>query len=185
MLEDFSHVNEGEQIREDFSPEQMMALDISQFPRYEDTVKLIVCEHYSPGSTTQQKKKLIMMPMVDYVRKQVEAVTLPSNDLRVVIKFIKKHIFTRFGTPRSIISDEGKCFINNLFKTLLAKYDIRHKVVAAYQSQMSVYVEVSDREVKKLLQKMVNAQRKEWYEKFNDALWAYMTAYKMRIGNSP
>ena len=62
MLEDFSHVNEGEQIREDFSPEQMMALDISQFPRYEDTVKLIVCEHYSPGSTTQQKKKLIMMP---------------------------------------------------------------------------------------------------------------------------
>ncbi len=65
---------------------------------------------------------------VDYVSKWIEVVALPSNDSRVVIKFIKKHLFTRFGTLRAIISDGGKNFINHLVKNLLAKYGIRHKV---------------------------------------------------------
>ncbi|XP_049391401.1 uncharacterized protein LOC125855708 [Solanum stenotomum] len=48
-----------------------------------------------------------ILVVVDYVSKWVEAVSLPSNDSRVMIKFIKKHIFTRFSTPRAIISDGG------------------------------------------------------------------------------
>ena len=42
---------------------------------------------------------------VDYVSKWVEAVALSTNDTRVVIKFLKKNIFTQFGTPRALISD--------------------------------------------------------------------------------
>nr|XP_009763076.1 PREDICTED: uncharacterized protein LOC104215035 [Nicotiana sylvestris] len=42
---------------------------------------------------------------VDYVSKWVEAIALPSNDAKVVVSFVKKHIFTRFGTPRVFISD--------------------------------------------------------------------------------
>lgn len=42
---------------------------------------------------------------VDYVSKWVEAVALPTNDAKVVIGFLKKYIFTRYGTPRAIISD--------------------------------------------------------------------------------
>ena len=41
---------------------------------------------------------LYILVAVDCVSKWVEAVALPSNDSRVVIKFIKKHIFTYFGT---------------------------------------------------------------------------------------
>ena len=47
---------------------------------------------------------------VDYMSKWVEAVALPTNDARVVIKFLKKYIFTRFGTPRALISDRGNIF---------------------------------------------------------------------------
>ena len=60
----------------------------------------------------------------DYVSKWVEAVALPSKDARVVVKFLKKIIFIRFGTPRTIISDGGKHFCNHQFKTLLLKYGI-------------------------------------------------------------
>ncbi|XP_049342913.1 uncharacterized protein LOC125807236 [Solanum verrucosum] len=42
---------------------------------------------------------------LDYVFKWVEVVALPSNDGKVVVKFIRKHIFTRFETPRAMISD--------------------------------------------------------------------------------
>ena len=50
---------------------------------------------------------------VDYVSKWVDAVALPSNDAKVVVKFIREHIFTRFGTPWAMISDGGTHFINS------------------------------------------------------------------------
>ena len=59
---------------------------------------------------------------VDYVSKWVEAIATPTNDARVVVKFMKKHIFTRFGTPRAVISDGGKHFCNDQLDRLLSKY---------------------------------------------------------------
>ena len=53
---------------------------------------------------------------VDYVSKWVAAVVYPTNDAKVVIKFLQKHVFTRFGTPRDIISDEGSHFVNKWLK---------------------------------------------------------------------
>ena len=76
--------------------------------------------------------------MVDYVSKWVEAITVPSNDSRVVI-------------PRAIISDGGKHFINNLVKNLLSKYSILHKVATPYHPQSSGQVELSNKEVKHIL----------------------------------
>ena len=49
---------------------------------------------------------------VDYVSKWVEAIASPTNDANVVLKFLKKQILTRFGTPRAIIIDEGTHFCN-------------------------------------------------------------------------
>lgn len=57
---------------------------------------------------------------VAYVSKWIEVVALPTNDSKVVVKFIRKHIFTRFGTPRGIISGGDKHFINNSIYNLLA-----------------------------------------------------------------
>ena len=55
---------------------------------------------------------------VDYVSKWIEAVSLQTNDARVVIKFLKKNIFSRFGVPRDIISDGGSHFCNHQFEKL-------------------------------------------------------------------
>lgn len=49
---------------------------------------------------------------VDYVSKWVEAVEMPTNDAKGVIKFLKRNIFTKFGTPRAIISDACAHFCN-------------------------------------------------------------------------
>ncbi|GJY13886.1 reverse transcriptase domain-containing protein [Tanacetum coccineum] len=55
---------------------------------------------------------------VDYLSKWVEAKALPTNDARVVVKFLKS-LFARFGTPRAIISDHGTHFCNDQFAKLL------------------------------------------------------------------
>ena len=89
---------------------------------------------------------------VDYVSKWIEAIALPSNDSKVVIKFLKKNIFTRFGTPRAIISDGGTHFCNRYFDALLSKYGVTHKVATAYHPQSNGQVEVSNREIKRILE---------------------------------
>lgn len=74
----------------------------------------------------------IYLLVVDYMSKWVEAVTLPTNDSWVVIKFIKKNIFTIFDTLRATISDNITHFYNKLFDDILAKYGVTHKVTTAY-----------------------------------------------------
>ncbi|MGG6712942.1 UNVERIFIED_CONTAM: transposase family protein, partial [Salmonella enterica subsp. enterica serovar Weltevreden] len=73
-----------------------------------------------------------------------------------------KNIFVRFGTSRAIISDGGKHFCNKPFEKLLLKYEVKHKVSAAYHPQTQGQVEVSNRESKRILEKTVNASKKEW-----------------------
>ncbi|XP_069145952.1 uncharacterized protein [Solanum lycopersicum] len=112
---------------------------------------------------------------VDYVSKW-EAIALANDEGNTIIAFLKKNIFSRFGTPKAINSDGGSHFCNKLFKGLLEKYGVRHNVATPYHPQTSRQVEVSKRDIKQILTKTVNASRTDWSRKLDDALWAYRTA---------
>ncbi|GJT86966.1 reverse transcriptase domain-containing protein [Tanacetum coccineum] len=81
---------------------------------------------------------------VDYLSKWVEAKALPTNDARVVCKFLKT-LFSRFGAPRAIISDRGTHFCNDQFTKVMLKYGVTHRLSTAYHPQTSGQVEVSNR----------------------------------------
>nr|XP_009610221.1 uncharacterized protein LOC104103956 [Nicotiana tomentosiformis] len=108
---------------------------------------------------TMFKDAHLWVKAVDYMSKWVEAAALPTNDAKGVIGFLRKNIFTRFGTPRVIINDGGTHFCNRAFAKLLEKYGVRYKVATPYHSQTSGQVEVSNREIKSVLTKTVNATR--------------------------
>ncbi|GJV91219.1 reverse transcriptase domain-containing protein [Tanacetum coccineum] len=121
---------------------------------------------------------------VDYVSKWVEAKALPTNDARVVVKFLKQ-LFSRFGTPRAIISDRGTHFCNDQFSNVLKKYGVTHKLSTSYHPQTSGQVEVSNRGLKRILERTVGEHRAKWADKLDDALWAFRTAFKTPIGCTP
>jgi len=122
---------------------------------------------------------------VDYVSKWVEVVASPNADSKTVVKFLKKNIFTRFGTPRVLISDGGAHFCNTQLAKALDHYGVKHKVALSYHPQTNGQAEVSNREVRRILEKTVSASRKDWSAKLDEALWAYRTAYKSPIGLTP
>ncbi|GKA62781.1 reverse transcriptase domain-containing protein [Tanacetum coccineum] len=97
---------------------------------------------------------------VEYLSKWVEAKALPTNDARVVVKFLKS-LFSRFGAPRAIISDRGTHFGNDKFDKVMSKYGVTYRLSTAFHPQTSGQVEL------------------------DDALWAFRTAYMTLIGCMP
>ncbi|GJR98888.1 reverse transcriptase domain-containing protein [Tanacetum coccineum] len=92
---------------------------------------------------------------VDYLSKWVEAKALPTNDARVV------------------------------FAKVMSKYGITHRLATAYHPQMSGQVKVSNRGLKRILERTVGENRASWSDKLDDALWAFRTAFKTPIGCTP
>ena len=78
---------------------------------------------------------LYILLSVDYVSKWVEAKATKTNDAKVVADFVKSRIFSRFGVPRAMISDQVIHFCNRTIEALMRKYGVTHKVSTPYHPQ--------------------------------------------------
>nr|GEZ11011.1 reverse transcriptase domain-containing protein [Tanacetum cinerariifolium] len=104
------------------------------------------------GLFPSSKGNKYILVAVDYLSKWVEAKALPTNDARVAVKFLKP-LFSRFETPKAIISDRGTHFCNDQFSRVMAKYGVTHRLSTAYHPQTSGQVEVTNCGLKRILER--------------------------------
>nr|GEV18187.1 reverse transcriptase domain-containing protein [Tanacetum cinerariifolium] len=71
------------------------------------------------------------------------------------------------------------------FAKVMLKYGVTHRMATAYHPQTSGQVEVSNRGLKRILERTVGEKRASWSNKLDDALWAFRTAFKTPIGCTP
>ncbi|GJU39771.1 reverse transcriptase domain-containing protein [Tanacetum coccineum] len=158
-------------------------------PKIHDVIKKEVKKLLDAGliypiSDSPLGNKYILVA-VDYLSKWVEAKALPTNDARVVVKFLKS-LFSRFGAPRAIISDRGTYFCNdNLIKVISKIMVSTTSLSTPYHPQTSGQVEVTNRGLKRILERTIGENRASWLDMLDDALWAFRTTYKTLIGCTP
>ncbi|RVW62913.1 Retrovirus-related Pol polyprotein from transposon 17.6 [Vitis vinifera] len=134
----------------------------------------------SPKSSSGHEFILVA---IDYFTKWVEAASYARLTSARVVSFIRSHIICRYGVPHELISDRGVHFRAEV-DTLLQKYAIRHHRSSAYRPQTSRAVEAANKNIKRILRKMVETSR-DWSEKLPFALWAYRTSFRTSTGATP
>ncbi|GJT24735.1 reverse transcriptase domain-containing protein [Tanacetum coccineum] len=111
------------------------------------------------GPFPSSRNNKCILVAVDYVSKWVEAEALPTNNARVVVKFLQR-LFSRFGVLKALISDRRTHFCNSLLEKTLKNYGVTHRLASSYHL-------------------------KEWPDKLDDDLWVFRTAYKSPVGSTP
>ncbi|GKD11892.1 reverse transcriptase domain-containing protein [Tanacetum coccineum] len=120
-----------------------------------------------PFPSSRNNKYILVV--VDYVSKWVESKALPTNDAWVVVKFLR-NFFSRFGVLTAVISDRGIHFCNSFLEKTLRKYGVTHRLATPYHLQISGQTENTNCAIKRILERTVNGNRKEWVDKLDDAL---------------
>ncbi|GJS98675.1 reverse transcriptase domain-containing protein [Tanacetum coccineum] len=91
----------------------------------------------------------------------------------------------KFEVPKALISDRGTYFCNSQLERSLQKYGVTHKLSTAYHPQSNRQTKVTNRAIKRILERSVGYNPKDWSEKLNDSLWAFKTTYKTPTGCTP
>ncbi|XP_015161092.1 uncharacterized protein [Solanum tuberosum] len=93
---------------------------------------------------------------IDYFTKCVEAVSYKSVTKKVVADFVRNNLICRFGVPESIITDNGANLNSHLMREICEQFKITHRNSTTYRPQMNGAVEVANKNIKKILRKMID-----------------------------
>ena len=120
---------------------------------------------------------------IDYFTKWVEAAFYTKLTVARVAKFIRSHIICRYRVPYELIYDRGVHFRGEV-DILVQEYAIQHHISSTYRPQTNGAVEAANKNIKKILRKMVETSR-DWPEKLPFALWAYRTSFHTSTRATP
>ncbi|GJT57181.1 reverse transcriptase domain-containing protein [Tanacetum coccineum] len=99
-------------------------------------------------------------------------------------KYLKRTF--RFGVPKALISNRGTHFCNSQLEKALQRYGVTHKLSTTYHPQSNGQTEVTNRAIKRILERLVGYNPKGWSVKLKTMRFgAFRTAYKTPIGCTP
>ena len=152
---------------------------VSPWPFYQWGIDIVGPFPPAPGNVK------FLLVAVDYFSKWIEAEPLATITGHQVIKFVKKNILTRFGSPKVIISDNGLQFAENPFRTWCEDNYIIQRFASVAHPQANGQTEVSNRTLVAGIKKRLGSAKGNWVDELPSVLWSYRTTPRSSTGETP
>jgi hypothetical protein len=120
-----------------------------------------------------------------YFTKWTDVFPLKNAHDEHVINFLESNIFSRFSLPLEIIYDNGPTFISAKFTQFLNKFGVNHFTSSTYYPQGNGKVDSKNKNLIKILKKIINENPHRWHTLIVYSLWADQTTTKTSIGHTP
>nr|XP_009592296.1 uncharacterized protein LOC104089159 [Nicotiana tomentosiformis] len=121
---------------------------------------------------------------IDYFTKWVEVVTFKAITKKAVVDFVHSNIICHFGILKTIIIDNAANLNSHLMREVCKQFKITHRNSTPYRPKANGAVEVANKNIKKILRKMIQSSR-QWHEKLPFALLGYRTTVRTSVGATP
>ena len=118
-----------------------------------------------------------LLVVVDYYSRFYEVGILRSTTVDKVIDFLGP-VFTRYGYPFSVKSDNGPQFVSQVFKDFLVEHGIEHGTSPPLWPQANGEVERQNRTLLKAL-KVAQVEGKRWQDELQKFLLAYRSTHRL------
>ena len=137
-----------------------------------------------PLPITDRGNRFIVV-IVDYFTKWTEAFALPDHKAATVADCLVTQVFTRFGAPYQLHSDQGPDFESRLFQEICNLLGIKKTRTCGYRPQSDGLVERFNRSLQDMLAKLVNDFRNDWDNILQYVLCAYRATPQQSTNFTP
>eukprot|EP00253_Pinus_taeda_P004647 PITA_04647 len=139
-------------------------------------------EEINSPSSGQHK---LVLTATHYFTKWVEVIPTKRANDQIVMKFLEENIFSRFGFPIKIITDNTQVFNSSKFIAFCQKYNVILSHSIAYHMQGKGLAESTNKTLMKILKKTIVENQKDWDSKLKFSLWAVRVTTRRSTGKSP
>ncbi|CAF4531871.1 unnamed protein product [Rotaria sp. Silwood2] len=133
-------------------------------------------------TTTRQKRFLLVV--VDYFTRWIELFPMKSTTSNDIANILTNEIFSRYGLPKHIVSDNGPQFVSNLFKNFCNILGIKQNLTANYHPQSNMTERVN-RTLKPLIAIYAQQRPNSWDSEIQKLAFAIRTAVNDTTGETP
>ncbi len=136
-----------------------------------------------PYPTTARQKRFLLV-VVDYFTRWIELFPIRSTTSVDIANIIMNEIFSRYGLPKYIVSDNGPQFVSNLFRNFCETFGIKQNLTANYHPQSNMTERVN-RTLKPLIAIYAQQQPQSWDKEIQKLAFAIRTTINETTGDTP